>query len=627
MSPPSSSASDKALTPTQIGAAFQQAAALHGRGDLAQAQALYAEIVRRQPKHFDALHGLGVIAYQTRDFRRAAELITQAIKIFPDSATFHSNYGLALLDMGDLAGALAAFDRAIVLGPNFASAFSNKGNALHMLGRYPEALANCERAVALVPRDAGAHFNRAQTLHVLGRLPEALASYDQCVALAPDYADAHVNRGNVLQEMDRLEESIAAFDRAIAVDHTMAAAYANRGMVRKSLGRLDDAVSDFDQALAIDDKLVAVYSARGAIHKQCGDLDRALADFTRAVELDPGNFEARKNFFWIHLWRSADPSVVDRLSAELAHIKADLDIATLRSNKRIPAFRLLHDLEQADYLARDHSDLDGLADARTTLNAIYARASSADGGMNEAAVSDSEIEVVGRFRRNVLRYAPTLPQVAVNPTNNWSAIEDRYLAVKPEIVVIDNFLTPEALDQLRRFCLVSNVWRTDYGNEYLGAFPEDGFISPLHLQIAAELRRVLPRIVGDHTLEQMWAFKYTSRSGKGIGIHADFARVNLNFWITPDDANLDPASGGMEIYDIPAPREWDFRDYNGASDKIYAFLDANNAVRRSIPYKSNRAVMFNSNLFHKTADIRFKEGYENRRMNVTYLFGVGLGFP
>jgi hypothetical protein len=33
----------------------------------------------------------------------------------------------------------------------------------------------------------------------------------------------------------------------------------------------------------------------------------------------------------------------------------------------------------------------------------------------------------------------------------------------------------------------------------------------------------------------------------GIGIHADFAAINVNFWITPDDANLDPKSGGIQL--------------------------------------------------------------------------------
>jgi hypothetical protein len=35
-------------------------------------------------------------------------------------------------------------------------------------------------------------------------------------------------------------------------------------------------------------------------------------------------------------------------------------------------------------------------------------------------------------------------------------------------------------------------------------------------------------------------------------------------------------------------------------------------------------VIFNSNLFHETDRFRFKEGYETRRVNITYLFGQGL---
>jgi len=32
-------------------------------------------------------------------------------------------------------------------------------------------------------------------------------------------------------------------------------------------------------------------------------------------------------------------------------------------------------------------------------------------------------------------------------------------------------------------------------------------------------------------------------------------------------------------------------------------------------------VIFDSNLFHKTDRIDFREGYENRRINVTMLYG------
>jgi hypothetical protein len=33
-------------------------------------------------------------------------------------------------------------------------------------------------------------------------------------------------------------------------------------------------------------------------------------------------------------------------------------------------------------------------------------------------------------------------------------------------------------------------------------------------------------------------------------------------------------------------------------------------------------VIFNSDLFHRTDDIRFRAGFENRRINVTMLYGT-----
>ena len=41
-----------------------------------------------------------------------------------------------------------------------------------------------------------------------------------------------------------------------------------------------------------------------------------------------------------------------------------------------------------------------------------------------------------------------------------------------------------------------------------------------------------------------------------------------------------------------------------------------------MPHRQNRVVIFNSDLFHRTDDIRFRDGFENRRINVTMLYGT-----
>jgi len=219
-----------------------------------------------------------------------------------------------------------------------------------------------------------------------------------------------------------------------------------------------------------------------------------------------------------------------------------------------------------------------------------------------------------------LAAAPRLTGPAVNPANPVAAISEAWRTARPQIVVIDNLLTPEALQKLRRFCLDSTVWRKVYDGGYLGAFPEHGFAPLLLAQIAEELRAVYPDIIGDHPLLHFWAFKYDS-SLRGIKTHADFAAVNVNFWITPDEANLDPESGGLKVWDVAAPLDWDFARYNAADEEIGAFLARANAKAVTVPYRANRAVVFDSDLFHETDTIRFKPGYENRRINVTLLYG------
>ena len=78
------------------------------------------------------------------------------------------------------------------------------------------------------------------------------------------------------------------------------------------------------------------------------------------------------------------------------------------------------------------------------------------------------------------------------------------------------------------------------------------------------------------------------------------------------------------IYDTPAPEDWTFQKYNVKGDEIYELLKKNKAKCVNVPYKFNRAVLFNSDYFHETDNINFKDEYEGRRINITYLFGDRL---
>ena len=128
----------------------------------------------------------------------------------------------------------------------------------------------------------------------------------------------------------------------------------------------------------------------------------------------------------------------------------------------------------------------------------------------------------------------------------------------------------------------------------------------------------------------MWVYRYRNQS-EGVGKHTDEGAVSFNFWITPDDANLAPDQGGLVVYAKYQPYDWDWWRYNveqytpDVKQEIDDFLA--DAETITIPYRENRAVLFHSNLFHGSDRVHFKDGFENRRMNVTMLFGKrGAGF-
>ena len=187
----------------------------HQSGRLAEAEAIYRQILAAEPRHADALHLLGVIAHQVGRDEVAVDLIRQAIALAPGAANFHSNLGNALCGKGQIDEAIATFRQAIVLKPNYPEAHNNLGNALRDKGQLDEAVAACREAIALEPDYAEAHYNLGNALRDKGQLDEAIATFRQAIVLKPELPEAHSNLGNALRDEGRLDEAIAAYRQAI----------------------------------------------------------------------------------------------------------------------------------------------------------------------------------------------------------------------------------------------------------------------------------------------------------------------------------------------------------------------------------------------------------------------------
>jgi protein O-GlcNAc transferase len=282
-------------------ALLDRALAFLRRGKLDDAAALYEDMLRAKPDHFDAQHFLGVVRAQQGRHGEALALIAGALKARPDSAPALSNYGLILHRLGRHAEALASFDRAIALAPGNAEALNNRGNMLAALARPQDALASYERALAARPDYPEAWHNRGNVLAALDRCQEALASYERGLALKPAHGEALYRRGNVLARLGRHDEALASYDCAIALDPGHAEALDNRGNALIALHRPEEALASYEQALAIRPSEPATLSNRGIALEALRRDEEALASHDAALALRPEDPQAlgnRGNVLW-----------------------------------------------------------------------------------------------------------------------------------------------------------------------------------------------------------------------------------------------------------------------------------------------------------------------------------------
>jgi tetratricopeptide (TPR) repeat protein len=223
-------------TANEVAAKLEAGLAQHRAGKFDEAAALYSQILAVEPRHFDALHLLGIVRSQQGRQEEALDSITAALALRPQSAEALAHRGAALAKLGRHEDALRSYDEALALRPDFPEALNNRGIALFVLKRLSEALASYERALAIRPDYVDALVHRGNVLRYLERPEEALASYDKALALQPDYPEALIDRGNVLQDLKRIEEALASYDRALALRPGSADAHHNRAIAALLIG-------------------------------------------------------------------------------------------------------------------------------------------------------------------------------------------------------------------------------------------------------------------------------------------------------------------------------------------------------------------------------------------------------
>jgi Flp pilus assembly protein TadD len=237
-------------------------------------------------------------AIQTSYWKSSEPLWNHTLAVTSNNSFAHNNLAVALLQKGDVDGAIVHLREAVAIWPDYAQAQNNLGNALLQKGRLDEAVARYQKALAIQPDNIEVQNNLGIAFFQKGLVDEAVAQYQKALAIEPDFAEAHNNLGNALYQKGRVDEAIIQFQKALAGKPDIADAHNNLGAALLQKGRVDEAIAQCQKALALQPGHAAARVNLGAALMQAGRMAEALGEYWKVLETQPENVDALNNLAW-----------------------------------------------------------------------------------------------------------------------------------------------------------------------------------------------------------------------------------------------------------------------------------------------------------------------------------------
>ena len=287
------------ISPQQIQAiqdGLGRAQALINAGQTQPAEIICKRILADVPDEPNALHMLGLMAYNSGDADKAISFLGHACQSSNAPALYFSNLTEMLRQRGQLVEAEKYGRRAVKIDPKMVSAWNNLGIVLQESGHLEESRICLEKVIQLESDNAEAHNNLGNTFKRLGNIAKAEKHWKRALALRPHYAETYSNLANLFNEQGAYDKAIEYGQRAIDLNPLLFDAYINLAAAESSRWRYTAALIWLDLLVAIAPENAMALSTRSVTLKELDRLEEALCDAERAISILPDNAEVQSAY-------------------------------------------------------------------------------------------------------------------------------------------------------------------------------------------------------------------------------------------------------------------------------------------------------------------------------------------
>lgn len=237
--------------------------------NLPMAEALYWQVLERQPRNPEAVHNLGLILHRKGDTANQTaglKLVEKSLKLLPSNVDFALNLSTLYIANGD----------------------------------WPNANRVCKIVLSARPTLAGGHQNMGCVHSNLGQLQEAEACFARAVQLQPKNSNALGGLGTVFLQQHRLEAAKQLFDSALSVDENCYDALVGLARISQTCSHFEAACDYLVRAIRLRPFGCDNYANLGGALAMQGKYSEALQAFQRGLEIDNNHYGCRSNLILIY---------------------------------------------------------------------------------------------------------------------------------------------------------------------------------------------------------------------------------------------------------------------------------------------------------------------------------------
>jgi len=292
---------------------------LQNSGQLDNAQAIFLELLKSDPKNSAVLYSLGAIESAKKNFATAHEYIKKLLALSPKFALGHLAMSIIEFNTGRYPESVTSAKKAISLDSKLEAAKSHlntvevvlKTQAENGPETSPEITALTTKGIALQnsgdnlgAREAmlsaleldSKNFVALYTLGIisiaLGQNDEAVHYFSNSIEFHPKIAQGYHAKGKLLTDLGRYNEALECYKEGAKVDPLHSGIYINIAALLQFLNRHKEALTTLHEASELIPNHVMLLEGQGILLTQFKEFKLAANMFQRILEVDPDSPKA-----------------------------------------------------------------------------------------------------------------------------------------------------------------------------------------------------------------------------------------------------------------------------------------------------------------------------------------------